>query len=364
MLVGQYSEGIYNLNIEKDQYSQIKNCSWMLQWDNQHIVMNNEYNNELYIVNTKNQKITPLHFDITQLSGPVYLSKKNNKLYVACYGRDGKYAGVCVYTIQDIQNVQNIQPQYITLPSNVEHHIHCVNQFNDKILAIDLGGYKLGGNIYELTEKNNQLRLLYNFGHNIKPRHFIPINNQQIAVITESLKVGCFILSPSMSNEKQKMKIDKQILFNHHPHLNIKDNITGAEIKFYKGRIYVSIRKYKNTFDPKGGNEIIDGIIVELDLQLNILRYFNVGKEPRYFNIKNDIIYVTNQESNSITEIHLNKKIYPEQEQYHPEQYHPEQEQYPNLIKPNFILFEEFTNNLFHVEKKIQQSIHRYKSHF
>jgi hypothetical protein len=344
MLVGQYAKGIYNLKTRTNQYSDINDCSWMLKWDKHHIIMNNEYNNELFVVNKTSNHSTKLLFDTQKVSGPVYLSRNHNQLYVACYGNaQGKLAGVCVYNIYNINMVDKIQPHYITLPDNDEHHIHCVNQFNNRILAIDLGGYDKGGNIYEL--KNNQLIKLFNFGTNIKPRHFTPINQNQIGIITESKKVGCYILSSDDNN----FNIKNKIIFNNNNQLGIQDNITGAEIQFYKNHLYVSIRTYKKTFG-EADNEITNGIIVKLNLDLNILNHYQVGKEPRFFNIKNDIIYVSNQESNTISKIYLNNN-------------QEEQEEYPNMTKPNFILFEDFTNNLLNVETNIQHSIHKYKTH-
>jgi len=304
-------------------FAAISNVSWMLQLDNNHILMNNEQgidgkSGELYIVN--NSGLVKDSFNLMEqgLAGPVYFCEYNKKIYVACYGywNDANTAGIFVFNQNE--QMSNGKAHISPPPSDPSNnsHIHMIDIFKPTdttvdpfLLAVDLGAKC----IYKINpeEDVNFNKKVYDFGE-LFPRHFVQIpNTNYIALITER---G----DPKKAKTNNKNQTVVMILQYHRGDDNFKptqaqidlgdefininppilNGITGAEIKYADSYIYVTVRGYKGPYQD-WHTLPANGLFVKLHFntdtrKLSLKSYINVGQDPRYFTIKGDLAYVAN----------------------------------------------------------------------
>jgi len=302
-----------------NRFADISNVSWMLQLDNSNLLMNNELGTgvsdgaaanlgELYIIN--NNGVQQDYFNLTSkgLGGPVYFCKYGGNIYVACYGnwKVPNTAGIYVFSqnknIETGTAYQSLGFSTMTPPAS---NIHMIDIFTPTggssstfLLAVDLGSKC----IYKITPGNvNFNTKVYDFG-TLFPRHFVQIpNTNYIALITERGNAGTpqtlvMILeyNSTTNNFSLKTKIDLGNEFVDTK--KILKGITGAEIKYVNNNIYVTVRGYVEPY--KNWKTLpANGLFVKLVFDgtaLKIVSYVGVGKDPRYFTIKDNFAYVAN----------------------------------------------------------------------
>ena len=304
-------------------FADISNVSWMLQLENSNILMNNELgtdasSGELYIVNNSGVQTDSFNLMEQGLAGPVYFCKYKNNIYVACYGywNDISSAGIFYF---NHDNPIKSGTAYPSLSTSVTGHsnIHMIDIFkpadtkvNPFLLAVDLGAkciYKI--NPDDGVHFNAKV---YSFQH-LFPRHFVQIpNTNYIALITER---GADIdLSNNPNNKNQTLVIileynDSMSMFQKIDYdidlgdefidkNNILKGITGAEIKYVNHSIYVTVRGYTEPY-KNWQTKPENGLFVKLNVdentgKLSLNSYIEVGKDPRYFTIQDNIAYVAN----------------------------------------------------------------------
>lgn len=299
ILVGGYEGDVQTL--ENKQSYAIQNVSWMLKLNNS-ILMNNEWDSILYLVdNTNTDKDTWKIKNISEfnLYTPVYYYlHTNNIVYIACYGDgNGDKAGIltCNMSFTDFKNY---------LCDDILSSIHCIDLFsyNDEtfLIAVNL----LGNCLYKIDPDNITFdNKLYTFPSNTRPRHFIQIpNTNKIVIITEEFNTELRLLE---YNNNQFISIASYNLKDINPY------ITGAEIKYYNDTIYCTIRVYISEFKD-ANTEAANGIFIKFNLtndnsEFKFIKSIEVGKNPRYFTIYNNIAYITNQQSSNVMTIDIDK---------------------------------------------------------
>lgn len=133
--------------------------------------------------------------------------------------------------------------------------------------------------------KNNDLSIILSpidLGHiqsNMGPRHLIFVNHF-LYVVTE------------FASRTLRLDLDDMDQYLITSDNNIGSEQTGGEIRFIKGKIYVTIR-VKNQ----------PGYLVRYDTELNEMGRLIIGKSPRFFdsNREDDVIVVLNQDDQSFT---------------------------------------------------------------
>lgn len=295
-LIGGYG-GIVRTISNSLSYN-ITNTSWMLKLNN-NILMNNEWSSILYLVDGSNKNILKT-YNLQNLNTPVYYYLHNNIVYVACYGNgSGQKAGILTCDTK----LGNIKEYVI---NNVSvNHMHCIDLFSYNnesfLIGVNLGDH----NLYKINPTNiNFNTILYSFpqknGLDTNPRHFIQIpNTNKIVVITEEFNTELALLEYDGSKFNLIQSFDLK---------TINPNITGAEIKYYNNNIYCTIRTYVSEFKvpyPAAST----GLFAKFALVNNAVTLINqitIGKNPRYFTIKDDIAYITNQESKNVMKVNIN----------------------------------------------------------
>ena len=324
-LVGGYNKKIYKITpneitnkyiieMEYDNKN-IQNVSWMLKLDNNIILLNDEYNSKLYFSDDFNKII-----NLTKLLSPVYFYEYKNIIYIACYGdSEGNKAGLVTITDDTDRMVS-----YYAISNSTTNHIHAIDLFTPTnntispfLIAVDLGDQKL----YKIDPTNiNFNHILHDFSNysskKTQPRHFIQIpDTNKIVVLTEEFETYLVLLEYDETNKLftriDTLDLKDMIKQSKFKDINIKD-ITGAEIKYYKKNIYISIRTYKDIYKDWTTDSNI-GIFAKVELvktssafSLKLINTWFVGINPRYFCINNNKAYVCNQQSNSITVIDIN----------------------------------------------------------
>lgn len=311
ILIGFSGEDVKNLD-GVTKYPNIINTSWMSYTTNG-ILMNNEYNSELYSVNSNNFTIEK-YINLKNVLSPVYYSPEiNRKIFIAGYGDGaGNNAGVVVTDA----TLSNVKEYSINTAGN---HIHFIDKFTPKnkpkdafLIAVNLGNKKLQkfdtgtdkfSDLYTFVDKN---------GKSTKPRHFVQIpGTNNIVVITEQLNAELELLRYQPVTDKDNEKFKSINTYNLSQLLEGNEKgLTGAEIKYKAPYLYATIRLYASEFNPYNQPNSINGYLAKFIIKNNKLILVNkvhVGRNPRYFDIdNNNIAYVVNQDSDTVMQVDLN----------------------------------------------------------
>ena len=307
-IVGGYNGIVHTLN--NTPLYNVKNVSWMQRLGD-NILMNNESKSKLYLIESKSGKQIK-KLTLTTLNSPVYYYLHNNIVYVACYG-DGQGQKSGILTCDE--KLENVK-EYV-IENNEKNHMHCIDLFtyndingskNSFLIAVNLGDQSL----YKIEPSNvNFNKKLYEFNKSdeldTNPRHFIQIpNTNKIVVLTEEFNTELTVLEYNSKKDPG----DKFTVIETFNLKTINPYITGAEIKYYKDSIYITIRTYISEFTLPSPPAASNGIFAKFSLnnnKLSLLKTVSVGKNPRYFTINENVAYVTNQESKSVMSIDLDK---------------------------------------------------------
>ena len=324
-LVGGYDVGIKTFPDGKSlQGSDVNDASWMLKYSTG-IIVNDENKSKLFYKDLHNPDSQQEISLGDKLASPVYFISYNDYLYVTCYGEAQRFepgnegirvplakGGIAKIKLPFSQHTESLlQP----IP---ESRMHCIDVFapvgsheRPFLIAVDLFGKKLWK-----VDDLNMLPIFDGFG-NYTPRHFIQVpGKDQIIVITEdsnsSSPAALFLLDyiPDGWANGQFFKATHLASLppsesgDGWPHIS-----KGAEIQWYKDRLYVSVRNYKVSSNAAAPPESIDGSLMKFAVEDEsgfVLEHSTtVGKNPRYFRIDDGKAYVCNQDSDNIMVIDI-----------------------------------------------------------
>ena len=320
-IVGGYQSGLKAYN-SSSQILPTLNVSWILQLQSTpNFIINDEHNAKLYLLkrSQNNWTITKkIDLSTYDLASPVYMVEHNNSVYVACYG-NGQIQNAGIMKVS--KTLDKID--YISTKTNKDHRFHCIDVFRDFLIAVDIEG----GHLYKLND--NKKLAEFNWSDPVfsfpasnpqRPRHFVAISNDRIVVITEYKNASTnAVNSPLLCLLEWSNTNNKFTLVTTYNLSQLKGNqfSTGAEIKYYKNQLYVTNRRYDKEFSyatppSETPPSATPGVFHKFDITDSKFVHVDtveVGRNPRYFTIENDIAYVCNQESNSISRVAINPGV-------------------------------------------------------
>ena len=236
IFIGNYSAGIKEYEIDENgdfnyllTIGNVENNSYLLK-----------YNDYLYsVIEDEKGKLIQYDFKGNRLSEfgcgklPCFLSfdEKRNIIYVANYLSGS-------FDVFKIDNYGRIIEKLFTKDYGKSSNIHYIKSIKDKLYVIDLGKSILyeyyisySNDKFELIEKDKIL-----FPKDSEPRHLTIDDTGNIFLVTEK---SCKIYKLFYKNGKLEIQNSKSIILP----INMSNiNNTGCAIKYYKNRVYVSVR--------------------------------------------------------------------------------------------------------------------------
>ena len=236
IFIGNYLAGIKEYELDENgdlnyllTIGNVENNSYLLK-----------YNNYLYsVIEEEKGKIIQYDFKGNRLSEfscgklPCYLSfdDKRNIIFVANYLSGS-------FDVFEIDNCGRIIKKLFTKNYGKNSNVHFVKSVEDKLYVIDLGK----GILYEyyISFNSDKLELIEKdkilFPKDSEPRHLTIDDRGNIFLVTEK---SCKLYKLFYQNGKLEIQNSKSIIL---PTNMCNINNTGCAIKYYKNRVYVSIR--------------------------------------------------------------------------------------------------------------------------